>query len=187
MEYQQDPEAFEQILNQLDSQITEILIGAEKKCTKVRSHHLDDWTPELMEALERKRDCMTKLRKAAKISLESNLVESIETFRDASQAYTIANQAYLELKKDSKQKRKTFQEDLAKEKEEKNGTDAAKEIYSLIQIEKQRNQSLRINSVLKPRSGGGPSSILIPAISEYQRPYPEHFNYQEIEFHLAAN
>ena len=169
-------------INKLDSQITEILIGAEKKCTTVRSHHLDDWTPELMEAPEKKRACKTLLTKASKITLESNLIESIETFRSASQDYELANTSYLKMKRDSKQKRTTFQMELAKEKAAQRGTDAAKEIKSLIHIEKQRNQSLRINSVLKPRSGGGPSSIMIPALSEYQQPYPKNFSYREIEF-----
>ena len=72
--------------------------------------------------------------------------------------------------------------ELAKDVAKQKGTEAAKEINSLIQIEKQRNQSLRINSVLKPKLGGGPSSILIPAITEYQRPYQEGFDYRDIEF-----
>lgn len=55
LSYTDDPAYFEQTINKLDQQITEIMVGAGKKCTKVRSHHLDEWSPEMMEALEFKR------------------------------------------------------------------------------------------------------------------------------------
>ena len=58
-------------------------------------------------------------------------------------------------------------EDVAKTK----GTDAAKEIKSIIETEKVRNRSSRIKSSVKKRSSGGPSSVLIPASTEYQRPH----------------
>ena len=179
--YSDDPELFEKKINCLDKQITEIMVGAERRCTKVSSHHIDDWCPETMEALELRRHKKTLLTKASKITLDTNLVNAIETFRDASVQYKEANNKYLELKKQSKQKRKDFQMELAKEVAASKGTEAAKEINTLIHIEKQRNQALRLNSTLKPRSSGGPTSILIPAISEYQRPYQRDFDHMKID------
>ena len=41
---------------------------------------------------------------------------------------------------------------------------------------------MRINATMKPRSGGGPTSVLIPALSEYQRPYPKNFTHLDISF-----
>ena len=47
--------SFEIELNKLDQQITEIMHHAEKSCTKMSSHHLDDWSPELIAAYRNKR------------------------------------------------------------------------------------------------------------------------------------
>ena len=61
------------------------------------------------------------------------------------------------------------------------GTKAAKEIKSIIQTEKQRDQSVRIKCTVKKRRSGGPSSVLIPAITEYQRLYPAYFDHYDID------
>ena len=42
-------------------------------------------------------------------------------------------------------------------------TKAEKEIKSIIEVERQRDQSIRVNKVLRPRHAGGPNNILIPA------------------------
>lgn len=84
------------------------MTGAEQKCTKVSSHHLDDWTPELMEALEYKRHCKTKLTKGSKITLESNLATTIENFRNASTVYKQAEKKYGEMKKNIERKTEKF-------------------------------------------------------------------------------
>ena len=68
-------------------------------------------------------------------------------------------------------------EDVAKTK----GTDAAKEIKSIIETEKVRNRSSRIKSSVKKKSSGGPSSVLIPATTEYQRPHIKNFNQYNID------
>ena len=120
-----------------------------------------------MVAFETRRRCKTLLTKASKLHTHSNLVEAIEHFRSVSHNFQVADREYLDFQKNSKQKRKDFQKDLAKDIAEQKGTKAAKEIKSLIHIEQQRLQFMRLQTVLKPRSGGGPNSILIPAITEY--------------------
>ena len=135
-----------------------------------------------MAAFETRRRCKTLSTKASKLHTHSNLVKAIEHFRSASHNFQVADREYLDFQKNSKQKRKDFQRDLAKDISEQKGTEAAKEIKSLMYIEQQRPQSMRLQTVLKPRSGGGPNSILIPAITEYQRPYPCDFDYKKVEF-----
>ena len=48
-------------------------------------------------------------------------------------------------------------------------------------MERQRAQSDRINKVLKPRNGGGPNCILIPAVTEYETTQNEGFDHFNIE------
>lgn len=63
----------------------------------------------------------------------------------------------------------------------KKNTEAEKEIKSLIETEKSRAQNRRIKKVVKTTSGGGPNSVLIPTITEYQHPCQEDFNFMDIE------
>lgn len=80
-------------LNKLDLQLTEILVGAENKCTKLRSHHLEDWSPEMMAALNKKRHCKSKLTQASKITMETNIVEAIDKFQAAPSAHKEAEKS----------------------------------------------------------------------------------------------
>lgn len=50
-----------------------------------------------------------------------------------------------------------------------------------MEIERQRDQSNRINTVLKPIYGGGSNSILIPASNEYPMPHNKDFNHMDIK------
>lgn len=150
--------------NKLDKQITKIMTHAEKKCMSLASHHLDSWSPELVEAFKTKSYWKTKVTAASKMPYYMGLVEAIENFRHALDKYDEAEK-YKELKL------------LAKEQ----GTDTGNDIKSLIEIEKSRSQNKRINRVIKPRSGGWSSSILILSITEYQQPYPKGFDFMDIK------
>ena len=65
-----DVEQIEKETNELDSIITKVLIRAETKCTRMASHHLDVWTPELMAAMKKKRHWRSKLTQAQKLPLK---------------------------------------------------------------------------------------------------------------------
>ena len=74
------------------------------------------------------------MTKVSKITLQSDLITSIENFRIASENYRAAEKIYIELKKESKSIRKKFQQKLADDVAKQKGTEAAKEIKSPIQI-----------------------------------------------------
>ena len=63
-------------LSHLDNLITEILIAAERQCTKLVSHHTDVWTPELMASLKNRRYWRTQLTKAQKLPNKIGLIAS---------------------------------------------------------------------------------------------------------------
>ena len=65
--------------------------------------------------------------------------------------------------------RKEFLKSRAEHAAKFKNTLAEKEIKIIIEVERQRNQSIPINTVLKPRHSGGPNSTLIPAPTEYPR------------------
>ena len=111
----------------------------------------------------------------------SSLVESIRKFRDALDKCKEAEDEYNELSEKSEEVRTAFLKERAKEVAKEKGTEAEKEIKSLIETEKSRSQNRRIKKVVKKQGNGGPSSILIPAITEYQRPYPDKFDHTKIE------
>ena len=176
-----DIELVETRLNNLDRQITEIMTFAEKQCTSLASHHLDSWSPKLVEAFKSKRYWKTKVTAASKMPYYMGLVEAIENFRQAMDKYEEADKRYQELSAKADELRTSFLKERAEAIAKDKGTDAAKEIKSLIETEKTRNQNKRVKRVIKNRTGGGPSSILIPSITEYQQPYPKDFNYMDIE------
>ena len=51
-------------LNNLNKQITEIMLHAENRCTNVSSHHPDFWSPELSAAIKNKRFWKAEKRRA---------------------------------------------------------------------------------------------------------------------------
>ena len=60
------------------------------------------------------------------------------------------------------------------------GTEQEKEIKSIIQTEKSRDQAERIKRYVKKKRGGGPSNVLIPSITEYQQPFQNGFDHYDI-------
>lgn len=69
-------------------------------------------------------------------------------------------------------------------------TTAEKEIKSIIEIERQRDQACRIQNVMKRRHGDGPNCILIPAKTEYKTQHNtdfDHFNIDTIWDHIEQH
>lgn len=69
-------------LTHLDNAIIEILIKAERQCTKLASHHTDVWTPELTTSLKNRRYWRTQLTKAQKLPNKIDLIASIQRYKD---------------------------------------------------------------------------------------------------------
>ena len=68
----------EKEVNKLDQQRAEILVATEKRCTKVSSHHLECWSPEIVEAMSKQRYWRTKLTAASKLPYRIGFVQAIE-------------------------------------------------------------------------------------------------------------
>ena len=168
-------------LNRLDEAVTSILTGAEKRCTIFSTHQLDTWTPELIAALKNRRHWRTKLTKAQKLPNKIGLVASIGIYKEASAKFKEADREYKSMCKDAKDARKEFLQSRAEYAAKLKNTLAEKEIKSILEVERQRNQSLRINKVMKKNHGGGPNSILIPSINEYPRPHNKFFDHMNID------
>ena len=107
-------------------------------------------------------------------------MESIEKFKYALAKCHDAEKTYHELSKKTDEVRTSFLKEWAKSVAAERGTVAEKEIKSLIETEKQRKINGRIKKVVKSRKNGGPNSIVIPALTGYQRPYPKDFDYMSI-------
>ena len=170
-------------LNSLDESITKILVDAEKLCTKFSTHQLGTWTPELLASLKNRRYWRTQLTKAQKLPNKLGIVASIKVYKETSAKFKEADKEYKNMCKDAKDARKEFLKTRAEYAAKLKNTVAEKVIKSIIEVERQRDQSLLINKVLRKPHGGGPSSILIPAINEYQLPHNvsfDHFNIDQI-------
>ena len=168
-------------INKLDKQISEIMISAEKKCTSVSAHHLDYWSPELLKAMAAKRYWKSRVTSASKLPLKIGLLKGTQIYKDTLEKYREVEQIYLEKRKDAKNIREIFLYERAEEIALTRGTKAAQEVKSLIETEKEREKSARIKKTVKQKQNGGPSTVLIPAITEYQQPYPEGFDHYNIE------
>ena len=90
------------MLNQLDKEITEIMVHAEKKSTTVSSRHLDHWSPELIAARRHKRHWRIQLTKAAKIPFKDGFVQALETFKYVDNKLKEAEEEYIQLSKEAK-------------------------------------------------------------------------------------
>ena len=103
----------------------------------------------------------------------------MDNFRHACEQYNIANNAYKTSIKNSRSLRVEFLKEVANEYSKKNNTEAEKELKVLIHVEEQRDQARRIQNALNTKSGGGVTSILIPAPSEYENEFDKS-NYMDI-------
>ena len=158
------------------------MAAAEKKCASVSSHHLDSWSPELIQAMATKRYWKSRVTVASKLPMKIGFVKAIKIYRDILTKYHEAEAIYFEKRKKSKAIRIQHLEDRAEEVAKEKGTKAAQEIKNLIVTEKERDKNARIKRVVKPTKAGGLSTLLIPAITEYQRPHPRNFDHHKIEF-----
>ena len=167
-------------LNNLDKQITEMMIHAETKCTNVSSHHPDFWSPDLSAAIKNRRFWRAEKRRASKVKIGQSLFDAIENFKTACRHLKEAEKKYNEIVKDSKSIRVEFLQKLAADLAVEKGTEASNELKKLIHIEKQRNQAESTRKVLKPGNMGGLSSILIPSATEYDNSGDDNFDLYNI-------
>ena len=154
-------------LNTLDTQITEIMMNAEKLCSKVPASTTYAWSVKMKEAVTKFIRSTTERTKARKMKIGMAFGEAINIFKQRDSEWKEAKKEYLETKKNDKQERKTHLDDCAIKNAERKGTTFENEIKQLKHIEQQREQGLRLKSVMKPFGKNGVTTILIPAVTEY--------------------
>ena len=101
----------------------------------------DTWTPELLATLKNRRHWRTNLTKAQKLPNKIGIVASIAVYMEASAKFKEADREYKNLCKDTKDARKEFLKARAEYAAKLKITVAEKEIKSIIEVERQRNQS----------------------------------------------
>ena len=174
----------EEALNILDTQITEVMINAEKKCSKVPTCRLYAWSIKLKNAMRDLVDATTARTKAQKIRNGDNITNAIETFRKRDEEWKAMKKECKEVQKRDKQERTSHIDECAAKNVENDPTlILSKEIRRLKHIEEQREQALRMKYVLKPFSKKGVTTIQIPAVVEYsiEQRNEEGFDHHNID------
>ena len=167
----------EALLNTLDTQITEIMIYAEKHCSNVPSNTTYQWSVKMKEAVTKFIRSTTERTKARKIKIGVAISEAISNFKKKDMEWKDAKKEYEEAQKTNKQDRKTHLDECAVKNAERKGTTVQNEIKQLKHVEFQREQAMRMKTVMKPFGRNGVTTVLIPAVIEYTREQREQPNF----------
>ena len=108
-------------------------------------------------------------------------MKSLQNYKEVNKKFKEAEREYNNLCKEARSARAAFLQERAKFAAQMKDTLAEKEIKCIIEVEKQRARSARVNKVLKKSNGSGPNSILIPSETEYPRPHPMNFDLYDID------
>ena len=149
-------------LNQLDSDITQLMQSAEKSCSNVNKQCKSPWSPTLKVAISeyrRSKRIVKKLRKSSS-SDPGSLEQAIHKRR-------LARSHYKNVLSQSATYREQFLLHQAEFVADCRGTNAYQEYTNLLRYEKLRNSFSKIKRCLKGSFSGSLSSILIPSKEEY--------------------
>ena len=155
-------------LNNLDQQITEIMIQSERKCSYVPSHSVGRWSTKLRDAIKKLITAATKRTKAKYVKVGMNIDEAKVHFKQMDSEWKEAKIELKEVRAKAKQLRESHIEECAQRNVEKNENKVlCSEIKRLKTIEAQREQADRLQYVMKPLHKVGVNTIMIPAITTY--------------------
>lgn len=92
------------MLNTIDRQITEIMNGGEKRCTKMHPMHTDSWSVQLDQASKAVYELKYQFKQLKKVVVgEVKCID--DQINDVSHAITLAQEHYKQVKKDHKKHR----------------------------------------------------------------------------------
>jgi len=168
-------------LNNIDLQISQVLTGAEKRCTNANKTAIHEWSPKLGIAIVDERNCKKRISKLRRAMLQSNYADiKKELLYEENNLKTIRKNIK-HIKKNDAEYRKAHIEELILEKLEKSpGSTYAGELKKLQHIETQRKEAALIRSTKGIRSKQGITKILIPAKTEYVTPEVDHLSMDAI-------
>ena len=88
-------------INKLDKQISDIMVAAEKRCRAVSCHHLDSWSPELIQIMATKRYWKSRVAAASKLPMKIGFVKAIKIHRQTLTKYHEAEAIYFGKRKEA--------------------------------------------------------------------------------------
>ena len=157
-------------LNKLDKQITEMMLCAERKCSRIGRKPTVPWSPKIHAAVQKIYQAGYDRRMARKM-LKAGDSDSINKYTAAKEAYKEAKVEYKELRKVSANLREEFLDKRIKLLQEQRREFQDKPKIKILKIlkhrEKQRDDARKINYVLQKQMKAGLSSILIPSEDDY--------------------
>ena len=160
-------ETLENDLNNLDSNISDAMKHAERKCSKVPGRVSSYWSPTFHKALPEVHRTRVARNRAQYVVPGSSIVDALHTYRDAQAAYDQALRHYREVKGENAEVRKIDMKTLADERAKENNSSSDVEYNKIVHMEQESKSNRKIKYVLKPDSRSGVNSILIPARQEY--------------------
>jgi len=114
-------ETLEMHLNHIDSQIGEILVAAEKGCTQVNKNAIHDWSHILSATIKEERECVKRVQKLKRCSLDENLVVKNKELQQALLELKVVRKKAKEIKQNSRDHQKTHLDELIQMNLEKDG------------------------------------------------------------------
>ena len=165
-------------LNQLDTDITKLMMTAENSCSTVNKNCKSPWSPTLKHAIKSYRRSKTIVKKLRKSTLSNPcLLEKAIADR------RLARTHYKQVLSQSATYREQFLLNQAEFVADCRGSNAYQEYTNLLRYEKLRNSFSKIKRCLKGAFSGSLSSILIPAKDEYPHHLTSdpHFSHYDID------
>ena len=162
-------------LNNIDSQITEIMRYIEKNCTTISRHCVDPWSPKFKELSREIRYITVQIKNTIRDELKISVVDCTTKVGDLSEKIKVKRSEYRDSIKKAVAHRELHLDERAQHHVMlgKNHS-AAGEIKRLKNIETQQRDSRKINYVLDNDRRDSATYILIPALEEYEN--INHFN-----------
>ena len=151
-------------LNTLDKQIQEILTHAERNCCKIGRHCIHGWTPQLEQALRKKRHLKIAILNANKSNAPINTIKEILT-----QYRSVVRDIKFQ-KKHSISLREALLDQLASDlmtDYPSKYTKKASVIKQIKNCEEMKRNAQKIRRVVKGTQQNGINYVLIPGISSY--------------------
>ena len=155
-------------LNNIDTQITEIMRFSEKKCSTISRHCVDPWSPQLKELSREIRYLIVQIKHTIRDEMSRSIVTCMHKVSNLNERLRFKRKEYREYIKKAAAHREMHLDERAQHHVMLGKyLSAASEIKRLKHIEVQKRDSRKIQYVLDNNKRDSATYILIPALSEY--------------------
>ena len=170
-------------LNKLDSEITQSLLYAEKKCAKIHMNCKYDWSPQLKDALRSYTWAKNNIKRIKREGVKDNEEQYQESISKAYEERRKWKKRVNEVKKTAEQLRENHLQERAKYEADLKNSNAVTELKQIKLHEKQRKEARRIRLSIKGSFRSSLNTIEIPALDQYtefEQANP-NFNHKDIK------